>query len=164
MVKDEMSLQEFKQQYEKFREKYSLPEFNEMNKLFDIESIETDETDFLLRKIRRIISDRIAGCLRFVEIILNPSNAPVFLFKIIKKLEEKDKEILDKVNETLGQVEVEIVALDLDYSEEKEAEFIKRIFKVFNEDVRIKLLKITEKLSNNEGAGPKKTDERSYFG
>src|SRR3989344_970063 len=92
-----ITLDEIKKEYEKFQKKYNLPGFTELNKFFDIEEIDI-ETEFLLRKVRRIISDRITGYLKFIEIILNPINSPIFFLKLIEKLDNEDKKILDEIN------------------------------------------------------------------
>jgi hypothetical protein len=155
-------LKDLKEKYEVFRGKYDLPEFYDLNKLFDVEEIDFD-SDFLLRKIRRVISERIAGYLRFVEIILNPSNAPMFFFKLIKKLDESDREVLSEVYDVLGKFEIKILGLDVDYSEEKEALFVKEVFEVFNGNVKENLLKIIDKF-NNGSEGVKKNVDGGYVG
>jgi hypothetical protein len=157
-----LDIAELKGEYDKYKEKYNLPEFYELNKLFDIEEIDI-QTEFLLRKIRRLVSERIAGYMRFIEIILNPSNAPMFFFKLIKKLDSHDREILTNVYESLGHFEIEIITLDLNYSEEKEAEFINKAYKTFNEESRVKLLEVVKKLEN-ENSSFKKEINGSYFG
>jgi len=159
---NENCLENLKEEYQKFKEKYGLPDFSELNKFFDIEEIDS-ETEFLLRKIRRVVSDRIAGYLRFTEIILNPSNAPMFFFKLIKKLDEDDKKQLTDIHEVLGKFELELVKLDLGYNEESEAKFIKKIYEVFSEDISKKLLVIVEKMGNGKGH-EKKENSGSYFG
>jgi len=156
------NLEELKEEYGKFKEKYDLPEFTELNAMFDIEEIDVD-TEFLLRKIRRVIAEKFVGYLRFVEIILNPASAPMFFFKLIKKLDNGDKEVLTRIYEKLGSIEVQIVSLDLDYSEEKEAEFIKKMYEVFSKDVKGDFLKIISKLSNG-GGSVGKVNNGSYFG
>jgi hypothetical protein len=160
--KDSCTLDSLKGAYEEFRKKYDLPEFYELNKLFDIEDIDVD-TDFLLRRIRRIIAERITGYSRFVDIILNPSNAPVFFFKLLKKLDSKDKDVLSRMYEILGNIEIEILSLDLDYSEEKESIFIKKIYKLFDKEIRMSFLGIVKKLGNGEDI-LKKDNNSSYFG
>jgi len=162
---EENCLEKLKEEYGLIKEKYEFPEFLELNKVFDIEDIDS-ETDFLLRRIRRVISDRTAGYLRFVEIILNPSNSPMFFFKLINKLDEEDKKQLREINEKLGGFELEIVKLDLDYNEEKEADFIKKIYQSFNEEISKKLLEIVEKMCNGKGKekGEGKENQGSYFG
>jgi len=160
--KEKTNLEELKEIYSEFKEKYNLPEFYEMNKAFDIEEIQEIETDFFLRRVRKIISEKIVGYLRFIEIILNPNNAPIFFFKLIKKLDVSDRENLSKIYEQLGNMEIEIVRLDLDYSEEKEAEFIKIIFDFFD-SFKGDVLKIIGKMVNGSD-GSEKKEGRGYFG
>lgn len=164
MVEENSSknLEKLKKEFEVFKKKYSLPSFYELNKHFDIEEVEV-ESDFLLRKIRRIISERIGAYSRFVDIILNPSSAPVFFFKVLKRLDKSDKEILAEIYETLGNFEIELLSLDLDYSEEREADFIKKSYEIFNNNVRIKFLEIVKKL-NNKSESSHKESNGSYYG
>lgn len=162
MKEEQEGLEKLKEDFEKLKVKHDLPSFYDLNKFFDIEEI-SHETEFLLRKIRRTISEKISNYLRFIEIIINPSNAPVFFFKLVKKLDKKDQEILSEIYGSIGNLEIEIISLDLDYSEEKEAEFIKKIFKLFNEEIRIKFESILQKLLNEE-TNNKKSSNGSYFG
>ncbi len=159
---DCLGLDDLKKEYGELRKKYNLPDFFELNKLFDIEDVDA-ETDFLLRKIRRIVSERIAGYLRFVEVVLNPSNGPMFFFKMIKKLEEEDRKNLLEVSDILGKFEVEVLILDIDYSEENEAEFVNNVFEVFEKEIKGKLLNIIKKM-NNGNAGVKKNSDEGYVG
>ena len=160
--KDYSCLNELKEKYEEYKKKFNLPSFYDLNKVFDIEELDC-ESDFFLRKIRRYISEKLGGYMRFVEILLNPSNSPIYFFKLIKKLDENDKETLNQMYEGLGKIEVETISLDLDYNETKEADFIKKLFKMYNEELREKLLKIIRKLGN--GLDEKKKDTNgSYFG
>lgn len=162
MEKKEFNLEKLKKEYEAFKNKYNLPEFSELNELFDIEDAE-GETDYILRKIRRAMSEKTSGYLRFVETILNPSNAPIFFFKLVKKLESEDKEFLTKAYDILGNFEIEIIGLELDYSEEKEAEFIKKVYDIFNNEIKGDFLKIIKKLENNNN-DKRKESNGSYFG
>ncbi|MFA5259095.1 MAG: hypothetical protein WC979_07750 [Candidatus Pacearchaeota archaeon] len=161
-IKASSNLDDLKKAYEVLKQKYDLPEFYDLNKFFDIEEIEV-ESDFLLRKIRRITAERISSYSRFADFVLNPSNAPMFFFKVLKKLDDKDKEMLGNVYELLGKIEIEVISLDLDYSELKEADFIKKVFKLFDEEIRIKFLGVMDKLSNGEKQ-QKKEGNVSYFG
>ncbi len=157
-----LNIEELKKEYERFKDKYALPEFSELNKAFDIEEIDP-ESEFLLRKIRRYISEKIGGYMRFIEILLNPSNAPIFFFKLIKKLDNSDKEALTKMYEELGNIELETISLDLEYNEKKEALFIKKLHDIFNQEIKKDLLKILKKLENGEDS-KKKDNNGSYFG
>ena len=159
---DTCNLDNLKNKFEKLREKYDLPEFYELNKLFDIEDVDSD-SDFLLRRVRRTIAERISGYSRFVDVILNPSNAPVFFFNLLKKVDNKDKEIIAGVYEIVGNIELEMMGLDLEYSEKKEAEFIKMIVDVFDKKIRPIFLEFLKKMGNHNGLEVKK-ESRSYFG
>jgi len=159
-MEKEFDIEELKKEYEKFKIKYSLPDFSEMNKQFDIEEIEKGE--FFIRKIRRVISERVTGYMRFVEVILNPANAPLFFFKLIKKLDNNDKTILNEIYERLGVFEIDAVKLDLDYSEENEANFIKKVYSVFIKDIKEKMLCIVGKMNNSSDS--QKETGSSYCG
>jgi hypothetical protein len=156
---DNFSIKDLKKEYEKHQSKYDLPEFHKLNEVFDTEDIDI-ETEFFLRRFRKLIAERIEGYLRFLEIIINPSNAPMFFFRLINRINEKDKEELTNIYEKLGNLEVEGIRLDLDYDEKKEAEFIKKVFLEFK-IIRPALSIIMEKMAN--GSDSKKTEERSYL-
>ena len=164
MIKKDFSenfnIDSLKQEYESLKGKYKLPGFTELNTLFEIEDIDF-ESELLLKKIRRMISDKIAVYMRFTEILLNPSNAPLYFFNLINKLDEKDKVKLNEIYSRLGQFEIELISLDLDYSEEKEAQFIKKCFKTFNDEIRLDLLNVVKKLNSEDKT---KKRDRDYFG
>ena len=160
---EKSSLKEMKNQYEKLKLKYRLPDFHSLNMIFEVEKTDLYETEFLLRKMRKAVSEKTSEYLRFIEIIMNPNNSPIFFFHLIKKLSGEDMEKLAKIYQDLSQFEIEAILLDLDYSEEKEAEFIKKIYSHFNSDIKKELLEIFRKFSNNK-KDDKKEDNKTYFG
>jgi hypothetical protein len=120
-------LMKLKKDYEKLEKKYKLPEYKILNEEFDIEKVQEIETETLLREIRKVIMDKVLAYLRFIELLLNPSNAPMFFFAILKGLDNGDKKLLEELYSRLGRIEIEVVEVDNDYSEKREAEFIKRV-------------------------------------
>ncbi len=160
---EEKDLIPVKKDYDKYKVKYNLPEFLELDKFFDIGHLELKETDLFLRKVRQIITDKIISYLRFLEILVNPGNNPLFLFKLTRKLNNSDKEGLLELYEKLGKMHLEVVLLDLNYDAEKEAEFIIKTFNVFNKEIKINLSKIIRKLIKEE-ISEKKDNSDSYFG
>ncbi|MAG02727.1 hypothetical protein CMI42_05300 [Candidatus Pacearchaeota archaeon] len=154
-------LEELKLDYQELSKKHKLPDFTELNKQFDIEDVQLD-TEFLLRKIRRIITEKITNYIRFVELLLNPSSAPMFFFNIIKKLETTDKTALSKIYEKLSSLEVQTISLDLDYNEEKEVLFINKAFELCSKEIKDSLLEIMKKISN--GNNITKRNNGSYLG
>ncbi len=149
-----------KEKYEKLKSKYNLPEFSELNQLFEIEEIDCSETEFLLRKIRRVIINRISDYIKLIESILNPVNAPMFFYKFIKNVNEESKKSISEIYEIFGDLEIEVIKLDLEYNEKDEADFIKKCLSIFN-DNKSRLLSVIEKLTSNK---EDKKNSSSYLG
>ena len=162
MAKKEQTLEELKQKYKKLQEKYSLPSFESLNEDFVIEKAYETETDLLLREIRKFMWDRIGNYLRLIEGILNPVNAPMFIFSIVKILGIEEKKRLSEIYRELTKLEIRVIATDLDYNEKKEAEFINNSYSLWQK-IKKDLVNILEKIY-------KKWDDKSeasskgYFG
>ncbi len=162
MIKEDSSLEKLKKKYVIFEKKYSLPPFKDLNENFDIEKISEQETDYLLREIRKIVVDKAVAYLRFTEMLLNPSNAPMFFLTLVKGLTSQDKRIIERMYEKLGSFEIDVIELDAKYNEKDEAEFIKKIQKEWK-TISVDMIKLTEVLRRNWNQKAIK-DERGYFG
>ncbi len=147
-MEEESLLEKLKEDYSKLGKKYKLPNFKELNEAFDIEEAAEQETDCLLRQIRKHMMDRVVAYLRFIEMLLNPSNAPMFFFALVKGLTASDKKLLEHVYEVIGEFEVSVIALDCRYSEEGEAKFIIKLFSDWK-GISEEILKISEVLKRN---------------
>lgn len=133
MKHKKQTLEDLKKDYVKYQKKYKLPSFQQLNEDFSIERIVEVETDYLLREIRKTISDKLFNYLRFVEGILNPVNAPMFVFSIIKALTENEKQIFSEMYKKLAKMEIQLFEIDISYDEKKEADFIKQSYKLWQE-------------------------------
>ena len=163
MTKDKKSdLEKLKENYLKIQEKYSLPSFEELNKDFVIEKSAESETDFLIREIRKFMADKSSNYLRFVDTLLNPSNAPMFVFSFIKMLGNEDKVKLTEIYKKLIEQEIKLIELDLEFVEEKEAKFIRDFYEMWKE-IKKELLGILEKANKNTEKKSNNND-RGYFG
>ncbi|UZE93895.1 MAG: hypothetical protein IB618_03990 [Candidatus Pacearchaeota archaeon] len=151
-----------KKEYEKYRKKYKLPRFSELNQEFEIEKIQEKETEFLLREIRRAISDKIAAFLRFFELFLNPTTAPVFILALLKTLNVRDKELVEKIYHNLVAFELTAITLDIVYNEKKEAEFIRYIFKKW-QGFKKELIEFSRVIERTKTKAREKK-RKSYFG
>ncbi|GAG98274.1 unnamed protein product [marine sediment metagenome] len=163
MAKDKKSdLEELKKDYIKIQKKHNLPEFEELNEDFQIEKTAEIETDFLIREVRKLVADKLASYLRFVETLLNPTNAPMFVFSIIKTLGADEKKKLSEVYEKLAKNEIRLIELDTVFSEKAEAEFIKNSHKLWQQVKKdtLKILKVVEKNLDNKF----ETNNKGYFG
>ena len=158
----ENRLKDLKRDYAIVQKKYSLPSFEDLNKDFGIEKVSELETDFLIREVRKFIADKSSNYLRFIDTLLNPSNAPMFVFSFVKMLGKEEKTKLAEIYKKLISEEIKLIELDLDFVEEKEARFIKEFYKMWQEikkdflEIIHKVNKISDKKTDNNNAG--------YFG
>jgi len=160
--KEKSTLSDLKKNYEKLQKKYSLPSFDDLNRDFYIERVSDVETDYILREVRKFISDRYSNYMRFVEAILNPVNAPMFVFSIIKILGKEDKKQLEGIYTRFMQIELDLIELDIQSSELREAEFIKKSFKEWQE-FKKSMATVFETIKKNNGTKPEKNNG-NYFG
>ncbi len=158
----ESKLQLLKKNYLEIEKKYKLPEFDVLNRDFPIEKIAENETDILIREIRRIVGDKLANYMRFIENLLNPVNVPMFVLLMVKTLNESDKKQLSGIYGKLIKVEIKFIELDIEFSEKKEAEFIKNSFNLW-QNIKKDILSLIQKID-------KKSDDKipqgnkGYFG
>ncbi|MFA5248894.1 MAG: hypothetical protein WC415_06825 [Patescibacteria group bacterium] len=162
MAKDESKLEELKENYKKIQKQYNLPEFNELNIDFSIEKVADVETDFLVREIGKMMAEKFSSYLRFVELMLNPINSPMFIFSIIKTLGENEKKKLSDFYKELTKIELSLIELDIDFSEEKEADFIKSSYKTWIE-IKKDFLKIIDRIKSNWDS-KSESNGKGYFG
>ena len=162
MTKDEKDLEKLKKNYEEIEKKYDLPSFKELNENFHVEKVAEVNTEILIREIRRFIGDKLVNYMRFIENLLNPVNVPMFIFSMVKLLDADDKKQLSEIYKKLIKIEVKFIELDLDFKEEKEAEFIKESYKLW-QGVKKDILKIMNKI-NKKWDEKSETGNKGYFG
>lgn len=158
---EKSNLEKLKENYSKIEKKHKLPSFNELNRDFKIEKLAEIETDFLVREVRGFVGETLEHFLRFVEALLNPVNVPMFLFPIIKSLGTEEKEKLMEIHKKIARLEMDSLKL-MEYSEEKEAEFIRKAFKLWQE-IKKDFAKLIETLEKKWDVKSEKS-KSGYFG
>ncbi len=158
----EFGLDELKKEYKKLQEKYRLPDFEGLNQDFYIEKIAEFETEFLTREIRRFIADKIYNYLRFIETLLNPVNAPMFIFSVIKSMSQEDKKKFSDIYDRLSKIDLELIKLDVESSEKKDAEFIRQVYSSWQE-IKKEMISLLERL-NKEKSKEEGNTGSGYFG
>ncbi|MEK6741575.1 MAG: hypothetical protein AABX91_02870 [Nanoarchaeota archaeon] len=159
---EEKKLDRLKVEYEKIQKKHKLPSFKELNEDFWIEELAEDETDLLIRKVRIKVGDHLSRAVRFVEGLLNPTNAPMFVFSIVKMMDSEDKKKLSEMYKELVKSEVRLIKLDFEFNEEKEAQFIRNSYKIW-QPIKKELLEIMEKI-DLKWDDKAETNNKGYFG
>tara|TARA_Y100000310_G_C20690305_1_gene821770 strand:- start:845 stop:1321 length:477 start_codon:yes stop_codon:yes gene_type:complete len=155
-------LKEIKQEYEKLKQKYKLPEFNQLTEDFDIEKISEKQTSFLLREIRKVISEKLSNYLHLFEAFLNPATPPVFIFTILKNSTEEEKETIKEIYKKLTKLQLITLKLDTIYREKNEAEFIIKANLEWSE-LKQKSYNLFEKFET-KFEEDNNTKKRGYFG
>ena len=158
----EGNLERLKHEYSVLQKKYRLPSFEELNSDFDIEKIQERESEHLLRLVRMTMIEKIVAIVRFLEVFLNPTEAPtpLFIYAILKNVKQDTKKEIETMYKDLSKIELSSLSLDIDHQEKDEARFIIELAKVWGKE-KIKLKEITNKLGMNWG---KESSERNYLG
>jgi len=131
MAEDKLKeIAKLKANYEDYRKKYGLPSYKELNEEFEIEKLtEAEGTELFMRKLRRVLIDKIIYLLRFLESFLNPQNAPMFILVILKNLKEGTGKVVEKLYKEGCDLEIKALTLDVSSTEKQEAELAKEIIK-----------------------------------
>ncbi len=119
-----------KNNYSKLQKKYSLPELSKLNREFKIEEID-EETEILLIKIRKKMTEKIGDYCKLIESILQPDSNLASLYEThhVSDRDRKDAYNLFKRMMTILR-ESELVGLH--NKEEDNARFIKTTYEEWN--------------------------------
>ena len=147
-MSNEWNLEQLKENYNTFQEKYNLPSFQKLNEDFQIEKVAEYETDFVLKEIRETMTGKFLNYLRFIESLINPSNGPMFMFAVIKTLGVEEKEKLTELYKKIAKIDVDLIEFDLEYSEKKEADSIREYYEMWQE-IKKELLEIVGVIKKN---------------
>lgn len=162
MTESGLGLDKLKKEYEKLRKKYSLPSFEDLNEDFEIEKLQERETETLSREIRRAMAEKNVAYLKFAEMFMNPSNAPMFFLALVKSLDTEEKKLLEELYLELGKYEIKNISLDNEYDEKRDIAFIKKFYKDW-QAIKKKLDRI---LNSIEKAWERKVErkDKGYLG
>ena len=155
-----MEISNLKNNYEVLVKRYKLPLFKELNENFEVDKIDKD-TECLLRLLRKVMMEKIVNSLGFLEILLNPVNTPRLYANYARSMSIEDRKELERIYSVLGELSINSLDLEIDYSEKKEADMINSINGAWN-SVKPGFRKILTNLKIPAGSSNKK--EKSYFG
>lgn len=162
MMKKESKLAKFKERYSEIQTKHNLPSFEKLNQDFHIEKLCRVESDYMIREIRKFMSEKLQNYSRFFESILNPSGASMFIYSILKIIHEDDKKTLLEVYKKLSRTEVDLIELDVNFSEQKEIDFVKNFYALW-QDIKKDITRILGSVKKNWDKESEK-DTNAYFG
>ena len=148
--------------FEEIIAKHGLPSFEELDKEFEIGTVEMP-CAFLSRAIRMKIIERIDSYAKFLdEFLYHPDNSYATMYEL-KAFTEADREKLFDLFGKLMLVDRINMELNLELSEEKDIEFIKRVFHSWAE-MKKDLLEMARKMRKVWETDRKDDEIISYFG
>jgi hypothetical protein len=155
-----MDIKILKKSYTVFASKYKLPSFHELDSDFEISKFDK-ESDVLLRAIRKLMIEKVVNSINFLEMLINPGNAPRMYFAYIKGMSVADRKLIDEIYGVLSNLTLDSLSLEIESSEKEEAELVKKIFLNWGK-MKPKFKQIVNGIRNPKSPSSKR--ERSYFG
>ena len=118
-----------KEKYEKLQKQHAqLPEFQRLDHEFEISTLEKD--DFLLRAIKRKISDRIGDLIDTLDTLLHPDGNTFSSLYEYGGIESSKKDLM-LIYKKLMALEREYDATTLTLSDSDDVAFIRHVFEVW---------------------------------
>jgi len=151
---------EIEKTYNKLKEKYSLPDFDELNNEFELSTIECEE--FLLRKIRKKIADKINAMCEFLEGLLSPDTTMANLYEY-KAFDDDERKKIFELYKRLKVLEKLALELSLNRDDEKDAKFIKDVFSLWNK-IKTEITTFIKKIKDFWENESTKEYKAGYFG
>ena len=122
-----------KEAYDKLRKEHPiLPDFDKINKEFEIELIESDK--FLLRHIKRKIAERMEPVMDVLEHSINPDpNSFSDMYECRCFTNGEKRQVLDIFRHLMEQYR-SLLETDLIGEDAKDAEVIRKIYDIWHQD------------------------------
>lgn len=130
-----------KEEYKKL--KYKLPDFNELNNEFELNTIKNK--NFLLRQIRRRINEKVIFYCKILEGLLYPNTSDIIGMHEIMSFSEVEKKKLSDFYKKLMVFERQSLKLDVNPNNEEDIKYINEIFKSWKK-FKEEMINITEKM------------------
>jgi hypothetical protein len=121
-------IEKLKAEYDRLKQKYKLPAFDELDADFEIRDI--DYGCFVIKEIRRIIVRKMEGILGLLDPILNPSQGSLHSMIETKIFEKQDLEPMFDYYKKLCQMAHNGITTSLE-SEAAEAAWINEVAKAW---------------------------------
>jgi hypothetical protein len=149
-----------KEQYKKLKEKNALPSFEDLDREFEIATIETENLH-LPREIVKKTDEKIEFIIAILEEIINPERLGSLQESAVFN-EENKKEIL-AIYKELNYYHRQNSCLEISYDEKENIEFIKNFFQVWQK-ISPKAKSIIGKMRDTWKDSGGKKPELNFYG
>ena len=161
-VKDKHIGNKLKLKYDLLKERYDLPNLNELMKYFDLRNIDDDNINTLLLSITKRMINRFDDYLSLFSDLLQPDTDTIDLYES-DVLSKKDKQLVWFWTKKLMLLKRKHSLLCLELDEEAQALFIKEAFEAWISIVP-GLKTLLNKLINAWESNNKRKEDINYFG
>ena len=151
---------DIKKKYEELEKKHNLPSYSEFNNDFEISSIEDE--GFLLRTIRRKITDKLEAYNKILESVLIPESTLTCLYEC-QIFPDEEKRKLYTFYKKLMYFDRLAVEVSVDETDKKTADFINEFWKEWP-SMKKKFSGVIEKLKDGWTKEIKLKEEMGYLG
>jgi len=149
-----------KKEYLQLAKKHSLPDFEDVNKQFQISDIE--KSDFLLSDVRERVVDKISYYADFIADVLQPDTNLTNMYES-RIFSEKEKNDIFKTFRRLMFWKREGLEISISNDDSRTAQFITNFLKEWT-DLKPKLSEIVKKVRDSWESESEKPEKLGYFG
>lgn len=153
-------LEKLKLEYEKLKQKYKLPSFDELNDEFEIYDIKPNS--FIIREVRRRIIHKMEDFLSLLNPILNPNPNSLHSMVETKIFEKQDVESMFEFYKKLFQLAHKSISASLE-SEAAEAAWVNEVWKAWL-DIKKKIAGYSKKITEGWGKVEPEVFTDKYLG
>ncbi len=146
--------------YKELAKKHGLPEFSEINKYFDIETIEDNHMS--LKAIAKKIGDKVETFAKILENILQPENDLSSMYECNAFNDDDKKDVFD-IYKRLLYLHRKQNLLELEFEDASGIEFIKQSFSEWKE-LKKQIEKLMIKMQDSWNKKSEKKGDPGYFG
>jgi len=155
---------EIRKEYDKLKEKYGLPSYDELDSEFELFYIQNImEIRYPLRFIRRRLRDKAVGFANFLQGLLQPNPASLISLEESKFFTDDDKKKIGDLVRNLMKWESRNIFLDVEHDEKSDAEFIKGFYKEWI-NLKKEIKKVCNILEDGWTKGMEEEKKGHYFG
>lgn len=155
--KNMTKLEDLAKEYNSFSKKEHLPEFEELDDLFEIRAIDLERGN-LVNSVIRVMMSTINNHLDLIYPVINPNPSSLYSMILHSSITEKDKEKVTRLYTTLVQVQLEGTKALLGSNKEK-AEYINKVHKLYPR-IKEKITESTNLLVNSWENSMKESDKK----
>ncbi|MGB9749184.1 MAG: hypothetical protein ACP5H9_01115 [Candidatus Woesearchaeota archaeon] len=155
-----------KENYEKIKEKYNLPEFEELDKYFDINEIDLKDKEVNNKKILKNIRENI---LLKIELLIDFFSSVIYFdsesYSVYEagNFSKKEKNEMFKIFKNLMYIKRSGFKLSIETNEEKDAEFIKMSFERYL-SIKDQMIELIDKIKDSWVKDENEEKKYEYFG